>query len=274
MCYKYLDKCGEKKQWDPPCETGKLDGIQGMYIRDEDVPSSYYGKYDDYTFSVIDVIPQQDYTLKLKFSDGSEGVYDMWPWIVLHGCNPLKDIQFFMKTYLDGGWIRWSGIDFKMIPRILYEGCMNFEEYRHFCVTGKANHVQSLNDVNEVCIDEYETLDEEMSLNEILTFIGEQDGSVIEITVDSNDHIPAHVHINDSSDHTLIARVLIPSTDPKDVNDIKPYNGDKLTDELKTMIFKTMIAHITTCYKPVHLWWKVKDEWDMLHIDDRYIEDD
>ena len=277
MCYNNLDECGENHQFTSPCVTGELDEIQGVFIRDEEIPfSNYYKNTEiDKNVDVIDVTPQSDYTLKLQFADGKKGFFDVWPEIVfyenysfLKDINPLKDIDLFMKTYLDEGCVLWSGVDFELHHRHLYENCMNFEEYHLYCASGKINREQSINDAYENLIDEYETCDEEMMLNEISICIREEDGFGIEITIDSNDHFPAYMHVNDTSDHTLIARVLIPTIEPQDVNDVKSYNCDELTDELKMMIFKALTAQDTTGFKPINILWKVQCEWNSLHNDD------
>ena len=61
-----------------------------------------------------------DYKIHLMFNDGVESTIDFTQW--LHGpvFEPLKDIGYFQRFFLDGGTVGWpNGAD--IAPETLYE---------------------------------------------------------------------------------------------------------------------------------------------------------
>ena len=63
---------------------------------------------------VREATPQEDYTLRLKFDDGKEGVYDMLPIILQEDGGDdafahLKNIDEFMKAYVHLHSVFWPG---------------------------------------------------------------------------------------------------------------------------------------------------------------------
>ena len=66
------------------------------------------------------VTPREDYTLLLKFADGSTRIYNARPLLNKKLCAPLKDISFFLKAHEDYGTVVWSD-DLDIAPEHLYE---------------------------------------------------------------------------------------------------------------------------------------------------------
>jgi uncharacterized protein DUF2442 len=61
-----------------------------------------------------------DCKIQLTFNDGVEGTVDFTQW--LHGLvfEPLKDVAYFQRFFLDGGTVAWpNGAD--IAPETLYE---------------------------------------------------------------------------------------------------------------------------------------------------------
>lgn len=105
-----------------------------LSFNDED-----YSEYADNVFYkyvpwiVKSVKPQEDYTLLLKFNDGSTKIYDMLPLINQEDGGdatfvPLKNIRLFKKAYKEGDSVSWPG-DISIAPEELYENSMNLQEY-------------------------------------------------------------------------------------------------------------------------------------------------
>lgn len=69
---------------------------------------------------VIDAEYVQDYCIHIAFSNGKEGNIDLSPFIGLGIFEPLKEMDYFMKFFVDGWTISWpNGADFA--PETLYE---------------------------------------------------------------------------------------------------------------------------------------------------------
>jgi hypothetical protein len=71
---------------------------------------------------IIEVIPQDNYQLYLKFEDGKEGIIDVSQLIELTGVfQPLRDIEYFKTVKVNPEWgtIYWdNGAD--LDPDVLY----------------------------------------------------------------------------------------------------------------------------------------------------------
>ncbi len=85
-----------------------------------------------------------------------------------------------------------------------------------------------------------EHLDEQAELDEVAYLIRESDGFGMEITIHSIDNPPAHMHIDDPSTHETFARVFIPSTEPKSIDDIRTLEEDSLTSKQKEVILEIL----------------------------------
>lgn len=71
---------------------------------------------------IIEVIPQDNYQLYLKFEDGKEGIVDVSQLIEFTGVfEPLQDVEFFKTVKVNPEWgtIYWdNGAD--LDPDVLY----------------------------------------------------------------------------------------------------------------------------------------------------------
>lgn len=70
-----------------------------------------------------------------------------------------------------------------------------------------------------------ENLSEQTMLNEMATIVDKSYGLGIKIVIHSNDHLPEHMHIDDVATNKTIAKVLIPSEEPKTIDDIQIMDG-------------------------------------------------
>lgn len=60
------------------------------------------------THPLRSVIPNRDGTLALTFSDGTEGVFDVNPYLVDEALEELKNVNEFMKVHNGGYYIAWD----------------------------------------------------------------------------------------------------------------------------------------------------------------------
>lgn len=67
---------------------------------------------------VVDVTPDGEWRLRLRFSDGSEGVHDFASLVAEEGemLQPLKDPAFFARVHVEYGVPTWpNGFDLDAI---------------------------------------------------------------------------------------------------------------------------------------------------------------
>ena len=58
--------------------------------------------------------------IHVTFNDGRSGTVDIAPWIKGPVFEPLKDIAYFQRFFIDGGTVAWpNGAD--IAPETLYE---------------------------------------------------------------------------------------------------------------------------------------------------------
>jgi hypothetical protein len=70
--------------------------------------------------SVIRAEYRGGYRIHLTFNDNSEKTIDFHPWLDGPVFEPLKDLAYFRKFFLDGGTVAWpNGAD--IAPETLYE---------------------------------------------------------------------------------------------------------------------------------------------------------
>lgn len=72
--------------------------------------------------TIREVVPLKAYRLKVRFSTGEEGIFDLTPWLDGAGYNKLRDKTLFSQVQIDevAGTVCWpNGIDFD--PLILYQ---------------------------------------------------------------------------------------------------------------------------------------------------------
>ncbi|MGH8248770.1 MAG: DUF2442 domain-containing protein [Gammaproteobacteria bacterium] len=61
------------------------------------------------------------YLIHLRFNDGSEKTLDFRQWLEGPVFEPLKDLNYFQRFFIDGGTVVWpNGAD--IAPETLYEG--------------------------------------------------------------------------------------------------------------------------------------------------------
>jgi hypothetical protein len=70
-------------------------------------------------WDVIEVIPEPDYCLFLRFQDGRNGRLRLRFEELTGALAPLRDAQFFQRVYIDYGAVTWpGGID--LAPDAMY----------------------------------------------------------------------------------------------------------------------------------------------------------
>lgn len=70
--------------------------------------------------TVIEAECRGVYTIKLRFNDGVEETIDFEQWLEGPVFEPLKDVGYFQRFFLDGGTVAWpNGAD--IAPETLYE---------------------------------------------------------------------------------------------------------------------------------------------------------
>lgn len=81
-------------------------------------------------WAVAAVEPHPDYTMTVTFRSGEKRLYDMRPWIESEKYGrvyaPLKDIDFFMRAYVDGS-AAWSD-EIDIAPEELYDNGVPIDE--------------------------------------------------------------------------------------------------------------------------------------------------
>ena len=64
--------------------------------------------------------------IRLTFSDGRQGTVDFTPWLEGPVFEPLKDLAYFQRFFLEGGTVAWpNGAD--IAPETLYEAAKSAE---------------------------------------------------------------------------------------------------------------------------------------------------
>jgi Protein of unknown function (DUF2442) len=72
--------------------------------------------------SVTGVVPRDDFTLDITFSNGESGVLDMKPYLGFGIFNQLNDYNSFQKVTVSFDTIEWeSGAD--LDPEFIYDKC-------------------------------------------------------------------------------------------------------------------------------------------------------
>jgi hypothetical protein len=59
------------------------------------------------SLEIVDVNPQEDYTLELKFSNGEQRKFDASPYLDRGIFKELKNIFYFKKVSLNYGTVTW-----------------------------------------------------------------------------------------------------------------------------------------------------------------------
>lgn len=70
--------------------------------------------------SVVNAEYRDGYRIHVVFNDGSENTVDFRLWLDGPVFEPVKDIEYFKRFFLDGGTIAWpNGAD--VAPETIYE---------------------------------------------------------------------------------------------------------------------------------------------------------
>ena len=74
----------------------------------------------DFLPSVIRAEYIDDYRIRVTFNDGTSGPVDFSQWLKGPVFQPLRDVDYFRRFFLDGGTVSWpNGAD--IAPETLYE---------------------------------------------------------------------------------------------------------------------------------------------------------
>jgi len=57
---------------------------------------------------VVNVKPEKDYTLRVWFKNGEEGIFDVKPLLKYEMFQPLQDVDFFNSVRPAHGTIQWA----------------------------------------------------------------------------------------------------------------------------------------------------------------------
>jgi len=70
-------------------------------------------------WDVVEVKPERDYCLFVRFQDGLAGRFRL-PETAMHGAlAPLRDVAFFEQVFIDGGAVAWPG-NIDLAPDAMY----------------------------------------------------------------------------------------------------------------------------------------------------------
>jgi hypothetical protein len=70
-------------------------------------------------WDVVEIKPEADYSLFVRFKDGLSGRVRLNPGEFTGVMAPLRDIEFFNRVYIDSGAPAWPG-DIDLAPDALY----------------------------------------------------------------------------------------------------------------------------------------------------------
>lgn len=75
-----------------------------------------------FNWSVVTASPHEDYTIDVKFRDGTGGSFDALPLLDLRPYAPLKNPVLFMTAHAERGTVVWND-DLDIAPERVYEEC-------------------------------------------------------------------------------------------------------------------------------------------------------
>jgi len=86
---------------------------------------------------VVRAAHDEGHRIHLTFNDGTEGVVDFASWLSGPVFEPLKDVQYFERFFLDGGTVAWpNGAD--IAPETLYEAALATRSNRRMEPTARS----------------------------------------------------------------------------------------------------------------------------------------
>jgi hypothetical protein len=71
-------------------------------------------------WDVVEVRPEPDYCLFVRFADGLNGLIRLAPDQLTGALEPLRDREFFKKAFIDSGAVAWPG-EIDLAPDAMYE---------------------------------------------------------------------------------------------------------------------------------------------------------
>lgn len=73
---------------------------------------------------------EEGFRIHLTFNDGTEGIVDFASWLEGPVFEPLKDVAYFARFFIDGGTVSWpNGAD--IAPETLYEAARVTRPHEH-----------------------------------------------------------------------------------------------------------------------------------------------
>lgn len=70
-------------------------------------------------WDVVEVIPEPEYSLFVRFKDGLKGRVRLLPEELTGALAPLRDVEFFKRVYIDCGAVAWPG-NIDLAPDAMY----------------------------------------------------------------------------------------------------------------------------------------------------------
>jgi hypothetical protein len=87
--------------------------------------------------SVVSAEYVDNYRIQLTFNDGTSGTVDFIDWLEGPVFQPLLDVAYFRRFFLDGGTVSWpNGAD--IAPETLYEAVSTRERPKTLQPPGRA----------------------------------------------------------------------------------------------------------------------------------------
>ena len=71
-------------------------------------------------WDIVEVRPESDYTLFVRFADGVSGRVRISPDRLTGVLAPLRDRRFFEQVFIDNGAVAWPG-EIDLAPDAMYE---------------------------------------------------------------------------------------------------------------------------------------------------------
>jgi hypothetical protein len=70
-------------------------------------------------WDIVEVIPKSDYSLFVRFKDGTSGLVRLREEQLTGALEPLRDEQFFEQVFIDHGAVAWPG-EIDLAPDAMY----------------------------------------------------------------------------------------------------------------------------------------------------------
>lgn len=70
-------------------------------------------------WDIVEVIPKSDYSLFVRFKDGTSGLVRLRGDQLTGALEPLRDERFFERVFIDQGAVAWPG-EIDLAPDAMY----------------------------------------------------------------------------------------------------------------------------------------------------------